>query len=127
MIVMMPLTMATDQNTIHTNTSMGTGTHMRPRVSGLLQDIDMDAYTWCMEATAALVAVHRASGAQVRINNIKDKTSGSYSSTILTIHIRTGIQQWHELSLKGLDKQMQIVSAPMVSVNFLLALCSQKE
>ncbi len=56
-------------------TGMGTGAYVRPRVSGFSRDVGVDADTRSMEAAAAAVAaVRRASGAQVRINNTKDSS-----------------------------------------------------
>jgi hypothetical protein len=49
---------------------MGTGAYVPPWVLGFSQDVGVDADTRRMEAAAA--AVRRASGAQVRTNNIKD-------------------------------------------------------
>jgi hypothetical protein len=76
MITMMSLATTTNLNLTHTSTStgMGTGAYVRPRVSGFSRDVGVDADTRRMEAAAAAVAaVRRASGAQVRINHIKDK------------------------------------------------------
>lgn len=71
MITMMSLATTTNLNLTHTSTGtgMGTGAYVRPRVSGFSRDVGVDADTRRMEAAA----VRRASGAQVRINHIKDK------------------------------------------------------
>jgi hypothetical protein len=70
MITMMSLATSANPNMTHTSTSKGTGAYVRPWVLGFSQDTGVDADTRSMEAAAA--AVRRASGAQVRINNIKD-------------------------------------------------------
>jgi len=72
-ITMMSLATTTNPNMTHTSTGMGAGAYVRPRVSGFSRDVGVDADTRRMEAAAAaLAAVRRANGAQVRINNIKD-------------------------------------------------------
>jgi hypothetical protein len=74
MITMMSLATTTNLNMTHTSSRTGTGTgaYVRPRVSGFSRDVGVDADTQCMEAAAAAVAaVRRASGAQVRTNILK--------------------------------------------------------
>ncbi len=61
MITMMSLATTTNPNMTHTNTSMGAGAYVRPRVLGLSRDVGVDADTRRMEAAAA-----------VRINDTKD-------------------------------------------------------
>ena len=69
---MMSLATTTNPNMTHTSTGIGVGAYVRPRVSGFSRDVGVDANTRHMEAAAAAVAaVRRASGAQVRINNIE--------------------------------------------------------
>jgi hypothetical protein len=79
MITMMSLATTTNLSMTHTSThtskgtGMGAGGYVRPRVSGFSRDVGVDADTRQMEAAAAAVAaVRRASGAQVRINHVKD-------------------------------------------------------
>lgn len=73
MITMMSLATTTNPNITHTNMSMSTsastGAYARPRVLGFSRDVGVDVNTRHVEAAAA--AVRRASGAQVRVNNIK--------------------------------------------------------
>ena len=73
MITMMSLATITNPNSTRTSKGMGAGAYVRPRVSGFSRDVGVDANTRRTEAAAAAAAaVRRASGAQVRINNIKD-------------------------------------------------------
>lgn len=75
MMTMMSLATITNPNPNPTRTSkgIGAGAYVRPRVSGFSRDVGVDANTRRTEAAAAAVAaVRRASGAQVRINSIKD-------------------------------------------------------